>query len=276
VGRLVRQVSRFARRAVSAPTRAAWFQASKAALSAAVAWELARHLTQSPYPIFAPLAAMLTVQATVLESLRTGIQRTLGVVGGVLLAFVLASALGLHWWSVGILVLLGLLIGQSLALGPSGSTQIAVSALLVLVLSGGSNSYAVDRVLDTLIGAAVGIVVSLTLVPPLHVRDSGLAIRGLADAQAAVLTATAESLRAGWPGTSTSTSLDQARPECRDGAGPRRGGSGRRQRPLQRSQPRRAACRRRVPGGAAQAGSRGDHGARRYPDAGGRGRLDRA
>ncbi len=180
-------------------------------MSTAAAWEIARVTTDSVYPVFAPLAAMLTVQATVVESLRTGIQRTIGVVAGVLLAFLLASALGVHWWSVGLLVFLGLLIGQSLAIGSSGSTQIAVSALLVLVLAGGSNRYAVDRILDTLIGAAVGMIVSLLLVPPLHVRDAGVAVRHFAGSLAAVLTATAESLRGGWPGTATEKCLEQSR-----------------------------------------------------------------
>ncbi len=197
---------------VSVPAnRAVWLQLGKAALATAVAWEVAHRVTDSIYPVFAPLAAMLTVQATVVESLRTGVQRTLGVVCGVLLAFGLASALGLHWWSVGLLVFLGLLLGQSLKLGTQGSTQVAVSALLVLVLTGGSESYAIDRVVDTLIGAAVGGGVALVFVPPLHVRDSGRAIRGLADAIASVVSGIAKSLRGGWPGTSARKWLEQAR-----------------------------------------------------------------
>jgi uncharacterized membrane protein YccC len=184
---------------------------AKAAGASAAAWELARVTTGSGAPIFAPLAAMLTVQATVLESVRVGLQRTIGVATGVVLAFVLASALGVHWWSVGVLVFVGLLVGQSLNLGTQGSTQIAVSALLVLVLSGGGNSYAVARVLDTLIGAAVGVIVSLLIAPPLHLRDSGSAIRELADAQAAVLTAIAEALRSSWPGNDSRVRLEHAR-----------------------------------------------------------------
>ena len=184
---------------------------AKAAGASAAAWELAQLATDSKAPIFAPLAAMLTVQATVLESVRTGLQRTIGVATGVVLAFVLASALGVHWWSVGVLVFVGLLVGRSLTLGTQGSTQIAVSALLVLVLSGGGNSYAIARVLDTLIGAAVGIIVSLLIAPPLHVRDSGTAIRHLADAQAEVLTAIAEALRSSWPGRESRKRLEHAR-----------------------------------------------------------------
>ncbi|MCW2548724.1 MAG: hypothetical protein JWN96_3184 [Mycobacterium sp.] len=197
---------------MSVPTdRSAWVQIAKAAVASAAAWELARVTTDTAAPIFAPLAAMLTVQATVLESVRTGLQRTAGVATGVVLAFVLSSALGVHWWSVGILVFVGLLVGQTLNLGTQGSTQIAVSALLVLVLSGGGNSYAVARVSDTLIGAAVGIIISLVVAPPLHVRDSGRAICDLAKAQAAVLTAIAEALRSSWPGKGSGKRLEQAR-----------------------------------------------------------------
>lgn len=200
------------KRVISVPTdRSALLQIGKAAVASAAAWELARVTTDSAAPIFAPLAAMLTVQATVLESVRTGLQRTAGVATGVVLAFVLSSALGVHWWSVGVLVFVGLFVGQSLKLGTQGSTQIAVSALLVLVLSGGSNSYAIDRVIDTLLGAAVGIVVSLVLAPPLHVRDSGRAIAELAGAQAVVLNAIAESLRSSFPGKGTAKRLEQAR-----------------------------------------------------------------
>jgi uncharacterized membrane protein YccC len=200
------------RRVISIPTdRSVWLQIAKAAVASAAAWQLARVTTGTTAPIFAPLAAMLTVQATVLESVRTGLQRTIGVATGVVLAFVLASALGVHWWSVGVLVFIGLLVGQSLNLGTQGATQIAVSALLVLVLSSGGNSYAIARVLDTLIGAAVGVVVSLLIAPPLHVRDSGTAIRELAEAQAAVLTAIAEALRSSWPGKDSHKRLEHAR-----------------------------------------------------------------
>ena len=83
---------------------------------------------------------MLTVQATVVESVRTGVQRSVGVVCGVLVAFVFASAAGVHWWSIGLLVLLASVIGRSLALTTSGASQVAVTAMLVLILSDGATA----------------------------------------------------------------------------------------------------------------------------------------
>ena len=209
---LARRGLDYAGRFITPPTdRVVWLTIVKAAIASAVSYQLARWWIGSRFPVFAPLAAMLTVQATVLESVRTGVQRSIGVVCGVLVAFVFASAVGVHWWSIGLLVFLASLIGRSLALTPSGATQVAVSAMLVLILSDGSNSYAIDRVLETLVGAGVGITFSLAIFPPVHVGDSGKALRELAESLAAMLTSDANALRDGWPGTNWGRRLDKAR-----------------------------------------------------------------
>jgi hypothetical protein len=205
-------VLNYASRFITPPTdRVVWLTIVKAAIASAVSYQLARWWIGSRFPVFAPLAAMLTVQATVLESVRTGVQRSIGVVCGVLVAFVFASAVGVHWWSIGLLVLLASVIGRSLALTASGATQVAVSAMLVLILSDGSNSYAVDRVLETLLGAGVGITFSLAIFPPVHVGDGGKALRELAESLAAMLTSDANAMRDDWPGTNWSRRLDKAR-----------------------------------------------------------------
>ena len=46
--------------------------------------------------------------------------------------------------------------------------------------------------LETLLGAGVGITFSLAIFPPVHVGDSGKALRELADSLAATLTSDAE------------------------------------------------------------------------------------
>ena len=209
---LARRGLEYAGRFVAPPTdREVWLTIVKAALASAVSYQLARWWIGSRFPVFAPLAAMLTVQATVVESVRTGVQRSIGVVCGVLVAFVFASAAGVHWWSIGLLVLLAALIGRSLALTTSGASQVAVSAMLVLILSDGSNSYAIDRVLETLLGAGIGITFSLAIFPPVHVGDSGKALRELADSLAATLTSDANAIRDDWPGSNWGRRLDKAR-----------------------------------------------------------------
>ncbi len=177
-----------------------WPQVAKAAIATAIAWELAEALPGKSPPVFAPLAAMLTIQVTAFESLRSAVQRTSGVVAGVLLAYAFSRFVGLHWWSIALVIFAAMALGQALALGISGSTQVPVSALLVLGLGATTTSYAYARVLETLLGAVIGVIVSVVLVPPLHLRDSGRAVRRLAEGQAELLETIADDLRSGaWP-----------------------------------------------------------------------------
>lgn len=189
-----------------------WPQVFRAALAAGIAWELAKMLPGQSPPVLAPLAAMLVTSVTAYESIRSALQRTAGVVAGVLLAYGVARLLGLHWWSVAVVVLVAMALGQALALGLSGSSQVPVSALLVMISGAATRSYAYSRVLETLIGAAVGALVTLVVVPPLHVRDSGRAVRRLTEGQARLLREIAADLRAGaWPSGSAGRHLLSAR-----------------------------------------------------------------
>jgi hypothetical protein len=55
--------------------------------------------------------------------------------------------------------------------------QVAVSALLVLSVSGNDKAYAISRVLETILGGAVGVVFNILLFPPVHVRSAEQALR---------------------------------------------------------------------------------------------------
>jgi uncharacterized membrane protein YgaE (UPF0421/DUF939 family) len=155
----------------------------KTALAAAVAWELAQDLLHSPVPALAGLAAILTVQVTIYESVARALQYALGVVLGVLVAALFVHFLGLHAWTVGVLIFLALALGAALRLGPQ-APQVAISALLVISLGVG---YGTVRVLDTLLGAAVGVLVNLVIVPPLHLRPAGEALANAAEDAADLL-----------------------------------------------------------------------------------------
>jgi hypothetical protein len=209
-GRIRERLVRLVGAARDEPVR--WPQVLRAALATGIAWELAKFLPGKQPPVFAPLAAMLTIQVTAYESLRSAVQRTLGVVAGVLIAYGVAQLLGLHWWSVALVILVAMALGQALALGTSGSSQVPVSALLVLGIGAATRSYAYTRVLETLLGAAVGALVSLLVVPPLHLRDSGRAVRRLCEGQARLLREIAADLRVGaWPSGSAAKRLSSAR-----------------------------------------------------------------
>ncbi|MDT7786024.1 MAG: hypothetical protein QOF58_4443, partial [Pseudonocardiales bacterium] len=81
------------------------------ALAAVLAWEAARRVLHSPQPFFAPLAALVTVHVTVYGSVRSGIQRVLAVIAGVLLSFAVAQVLGVNGVSLGLVLVIALVVG---------------------------------------------------------------------------------------------------------------------------------------------------------------------
>jgi uncharacterized membrane protein YccC len=156
-------------------------QAFRTALAAALSWAVGSALPGVSRPYFAPLAAILTVQVTVAASLSRAVQRTLGVVVGVVVALALARVVGLTAWGIGLLVLVALALGARLRLGASGAPQVAVSALLVVIVGHLDGSgYAWARIVESAIGAACGVAVGVLLVPASGVPAAREALRELA------------------------------------------------------------------------------------------------
>jgi hypothetical protein len=174
-----------------------------------ISWELALRLPGTQPPVLAPLTALLVTQLTLVKTITGSLQRVASVTAGVLLALGVADLLGLHWWSVGLVVFVSLAVGQVLKLGPH-QVEVPVSALLVLTL-GGTAGVARTRVLETLIGAGVGVVVNAFLVPPVYIRPAGEAIYELADHMAGVLEGAAADLAEGWSGEDAYERLREAR-----------------------------------------------------------------
>ena len=113
-------------------------------------------------PYFAPLAVSFeVVQPTVYDSLSRAFQRVAGVVAGVAAALAVSHFLAPSGWSIGIIVFAGLLAGWAARLGPQGVVQIPVSALLVFLVGRVTPGYGADRIIDTLIGAAVAVIAVL-------------------------------------------------------------------------------------------------------------------
>jgi uncharacterized membrane protein YgaE (UPF0421/DUF939 family) len=142
-----------------------YVQVVKAALACALSWWAASALFPGGRPYFAPLAAVLTVQVSIAESLARGGQRILGVVGGITVSLLLAHALGVSGWSVGLLVLVGMAGATALGFGAAAVSQVGISALLILALKA-TPAYAAARLIDTIVGAVTAIVVNALVVPP--------------------------------------------------------------------------------------------------------------
>jgi uncharacterized membrane protein YgaE (UPF0421/DUF939 family) len=184
-------------------------QAAKTAVAAGISWFIAANVMGNRIPVFAPLAALLTVQVTVWDSVARGLQRVLGVVVGVLVAYGFARLAGINAWSIALVIFVSLLAGRALRLGQQGSIQVPVSALLVLVLGATTGGYALDRVLDTVVGAATGILVNLVIVPPTQLKSARREVSAFAGALATLLRGVAQSIVL--PGADMAAHLQQAR-----------------------------------------------------------------
>jgi uncharacterized membrane protein YccC len=192
-------------------------QVVKTALAATVSWQLADVVLDSPIPALAAMAAIITVQVTVKQTVARGIQQTIGVAVGVGAALLVVGVLGVHAWSVGLVILGALLIGQLLRLGPQAN-QVAISALLVVSLGSG---YGAARIYDTLLGALVGVVVNMLLAPPTHVAAAGAALRELGEDLGLLLAEIGDGLQGRWDYRTTLGWLERARDLDADRAGVR-------------------------------------------------------
>ncbi|MEU7107028.1 aromatic acid exporter family protein [Streptomyces sp. NPDC046215] len=153
-------------------------QTVRSTLAAVISYVVALWLSSEPAPLTAPLTALLVVQVTLYATLTTGIRRVNSVVAGVLIAIGFSSLVGLTWWSLGSIILASLVIGRFVRVGEF-VPEVAISAMLVLgVTRVAETSW--DRVLETLIGAVVGLLFNILFVPPVWVQPAGEAIEDLA------------------------------------------------------------------------------------------------
>ncbi|GAA3866003.1 hypothetical protein GCM10022381_07110 [Leifsonia kafniensis] len=142
-------------------------QAVKTSVATVLAWFLAQLLLPGAgLPIFAAIAALLVVQPSINQSLGKAIERTLGVVGGVLVAYGIGLLFGTSSWIVLLAVVVCIFLAWAFRLNPGSSNQVPISAMLVLSIGATTPAYALDRIIETCIGAGIALVVNILIVPP--------------------------------------------------------------------------------------------------------------
>ncbi|MGK5496467.1 aromatic acid exporter family protein [Streptomyces sp. URMC 125] len=153
-------------------------QALRSTAAATIAYATALWLTDARAPLLAPLTALLVVQVTLYATLTSGITRVNAVVAGVTIAVGFSALVGLSWWSLGLLILTSLAVGHLVRAGDF-IPEVAISAMLVLGVSHATD-LALSRVLETLIGAVVGLLFNFLFVPPVWVQPAEEALVDLA------------------------------------------------------------------------------------------------
>ena len=152
-----------------------------------------------PDPVLAPLTALVVVQVSVRASIRTALQRSAAVVLGVLLALAIGDALELNGLTVAVLVAVSLGVAELvLRLPRAAARQVPISLLVVLTaVASNQGSQAGRRALDTVLGAAVGVAVSLVL-PASRLVDARQTLDRLADGLEGVLETMGSGLQQPW------------------------------------------------------------------------------
>ncbi len=161
--RLREELTRLRREPALTQTLRSWAAATLAYVVAVV-------LTGYRAPLLAPLTALLVVQVTLYETLTSGVRRVNAVVAGVAVAVAFSSLAGLSWWSLSVLILIALTVGH-LVRAHQFVPEVAISAMLVLGVTR-HESLAYQRIIDTLIGAGVGLLFNLLFAPPVWVQPA--------------------------------------------------------------------------------------------------------
>lgn len=170
---------------VPARVRAGSAQIARLTVAAVLSYLIANRVSPGLTDLTAPLTALLVVQASTVGTLRMGLVRVGAVLTGVLVAVGLASSTGLTWWSLAAVIVASLALAKVFRLGEQ-SLEAPISAMLILAVSSPELAAEV-RIINTLIGAVVGIAFSLlapVTIPNARARD---AVRGVARAQAGLL-----------------------------------------------------------------------------------------
>jgi uncharacterized membrane protein YgaE (UPF0421/DUF939 family) len=135
------------------------------AVAAVVAWYLATLLVSEDQPVFAAIAAVVSLGATYGQRPERAIELVGGVVLGIGLADLLVGAIGSGPMQLGLLVLLAMGAAVALGGGPLLVTEAAVSASLLVLLEPTSAGLAPSRLIEAVVGGGVALAVSALAFP---------------------------------------------------------------------------------------------------------------
>ena len=164
---------------VRAKRRIPFLQVLKSIGAAVAAWLIAVPLFQTNTPVFAAIAAIIVVQPSVNASLGKALERSTATVIGVAIALGASLAFGSPSWLVLVAIAAAIITGWAFKLTPATANQIAISAMLSIVIGAAAPDYALVRILETILGAVIGIIVNAVIVPPVALAPARTAVATL-------------------------------------------------------------------------------------------------
>ncbi|WP_139977365.1 FUSC family protein [Nocardioides litoris] len=144
------------------------WQIAQCAVAAGVAWFIARDLLGHDVPVFAPIAAVVSLGTSYAQRLRRVAEVTAGVAIGVFLGDLLVALLGSGAWQIALIVGLAMTAAVMLDAGTLFVNQAAIQSLFVAALVPTTGD-SLLRWTDALVGGAVALVAA-TVVPAAPLR----------------------------------------------------------------------------------------------------------
>jgi uncharacterized membrane protein YgaE (UPF0421/DUF939 family) len=151
------------------------------AVAAVAAWYLAKLLVGSERPVFASIAAVISLGATYGGRDERTVELIGGVVVGITVADLLIRVIGTGALQIGVLVVLAMSAAVLLHGGPVLVTEAAVSATLLASLEPAPTGLSADRLVEALAGGGVALAISslvFPLDPQLHVGRAAQTVFG--------------------------------------------------------------------------------------------------
>ena len=138
---------------------------TQAALAAGIAWELARLIPGHTQPFFAPIAALIALGAEPGRRGRQALRLLAGVALGIGVGALVVTFVGRGPLQIVVAAGASLLLTAAAGASSITSTQAAISAVLVIALHRAGSNLALQRLIDSLVGGALAILLAQILFP---------------------------------------------------------------------------------------------------------------
>ncbi|WP_445444361.1 FUSC family protein [Clavibacter sp. km3a] len=153
----------------AATSRGRLLLAAKTALAVGIAWAVAPFVpgVANEYPYYAPLGALVSMYPTLMGSARTGLQTLLGLAAGIVLATAVIATTGPSWWSIPVIVGIGVILSGSGWFG-AGREYVPMAALFVLIIGGqDADTYSLGYLVQMAVGVVTGLLINVLVAPTL-------------------------------------------------------------------------------------------------------------
>ncbi|MDO5626863.1 MAG: FUSC family protein [Mobilicoccus sp.] len=144
------------------------FFLAQIAISAAIAWYIAKEILGHPEPFFAPVAAVVALGLSFGQRLERAVQIVLGVAVGVLVGDIAVAVLGASYWQLALIVFTAMAITTFLDGGVLTTTQAGVQSAIVTILVA-APEMALSRWIDAIVGGSVALLAA-TITPASPLR----------------------------------------------------------------------------------------------------------